>query len=55
MPGASNKNGLPHYGFNDREVDFIIKAMITLAENNVKVFNHPPSTHSPLLDTIPCT
>lgn len=52
MPGASDKND---YGLTPRQVDFIIKAMITLAENNVKVCNHPTSTHSPLLDTIPNT
>ncbi|KAG6367452.1 hypothetical protein INS49_001641 [Diaporthe citri] len=36
MPGASDKNGHPHYGLTPREVDLTIQAMITLAENNVK-------------------
>lgn len=38
MPGASNnKDGASQYGLTPREVDLVIKAMITMVENNVKV------------------
>ncbi|KAJ0123203.1 hypothetical protein J7T55_011667 [Diaporthe amygdali] len=36
MPGAPKKDGLANYNLTPREVEFTVKAMITLVENKVK-------------------